>query len=1229
MSSPYHDVNIRASAALRANPTAVAGLTEFDDRPGDLRTALSGLAGCVRAGRWHPPSDAGGTLYAMIRVAQEEYGSEDRGYWPHLAESMSVGAVALSQPDQSRLGGWFRDALHSFGYPTNIPGLANLGPILWHAGWSRPHLPPLVAFVAGQVAVYGGRAAEPDAPHALRLGEAAREWIPQLPRTIVRLLDKDAAGVGELWARLAGAVLAGKQGADAVRDSWEPIGGITADDIVAAMPVAPRAGVPVLGCPRRPRLRYHPDTGELRLWLLDGMASDWQVEGLRVAWRGDSAEVQPPLPDRFTLTHRPTQVVWTEVLCAGDRPAVWFGGRSGVLERGDEVATQGLSAGCYYLVCRGTPAGLPPAARCPLSLGYYAGGEGWAAWEVEVPARAGPAGPSGYTIRVDGTDWRFSLARGAVPLLRVDGGVVTQGELPDGARVALFAGPPRVELRSGTAVRLVRRNDGAAEPMAEWVAGSGVEAVRDRGPGVYQLREARGVGRVLLDYAVLPGLGVPALTVVGDSARLTVTAGPGGRLEGGTAVPGGWAVERPTWEPWLVTTWRWDAGGLPVTLRVAVRAARWRLADPNGALSGWTREPLAVGHRDAAARRLRLQVEVPDRDGVLVNGSLPAADPVDGPTGWGLTLPLDAFPAADAIHLRVGGREYVTAWLSDRPVLRSFETILGEGVVLAFWDAEYVPPAPVLGVWDPTDPGGQVVSIGVSREQVRDQGGEWALPAEVASARQLAVSLGSMGAGFGARPFQPATSADGSPVTALASRDGTPPDAWMQLAHRWTVCHRWGDGVPAPIGTDLRTLGGDLPWREVLGYTGQLPVGSRLRASLTDVLSRAAGPAAAEQVAAAADPTAVLRGWLSAGVHPFWTSLPATRPKSDDHGYPAGYLWDLAVLDDPGAGVEQKRAAADAVVNEHADRELFPPICGLPLAAGAASGGGLLADGRDRDRRPHRHRLAAVDPRSPQGPEWSDADDLLAQTSGHDAYWLATAGRGDMFPSTTLQAAATVGGRVAVRAAQYSGTRYRIGWSDDGYWELDRSQGHTDRQCSGFRPCCRLDGPLTVAGWRPDELVERLGLVGWLLRHSAGVSAPKIALAARFETLLYAGPLAVVHRRVLEPPPILVGQLDGQKFNVIGGGLALRTPAYPDIPPAGKLAWRLGWLDRLSAAERAKVADWSPLFTALAVAVAHSPQFARLLAGCIVTAEYVCRVLAGGIGPVVRFSPSPTKDARP
>lgn len=985
MSSPYHDVNRRAAAALRANPTAVAGLSAFDDRPDDLRVALGALAGCVRGSRWTKENDAAATLYAMVRVAQQEYGGGDGGYWPHLGRRMGT---TLGATDHRWLGDQFRFALGVFGFPTNLPGLTNLGPILWHAGWSRPHLRPLLAFVAEQVAVYGGRAAEPDAPHALRLGPVAQTYTPALPRTVVRLLEGNAAGFGELWARLAGAVFAHRQGAAAVRAAWEPIGGITADDILAALPTArpPASAVP---CPRRPQLRYHPDTGELRLWLVEGSAADWRVDGLELRWEGDSAVVVPPLRAAFSLTHRPTKTAWTEVLFA-EKPAAWFGGRSGVLERGDEVAARGLTAGRYHLVCRGVPAGLPPAARGQLSLGFYAGGEGWAAWEVEVPARSEGAA---FTLRVDGDVWRFPLARGSEPLLRVDGEPVGRGELPGGAPVSLFAGPPRVELQPGTAVRLVRRSETDGQLVGDWTAGAGAASLPDRGPGVYQLREARGVGRVLLDYAVVPGSSAPVVTVTGDVARLVLKAGPGGRLDGAHAIPGGWAVEQPAWHPWVEVVWRWDGGGLPVRLRAAVRAVRWRLAGADGPRSEWGRHAHPVSRREAAARRLRVHVEVPAREGLAVNGSPPAAEPTEGPTGWGLTLPLDAFPTADAVQLRAGGREFVTAWLADRPVLRSFEALRDGEEVVACWEAEHAPAGLLIGLWDPTDPGGEVVTVPVSAEQARYPGGEWPVPPAVAGCRRLGVALGTRGAGFGARPFQPAVDPNGCPVTALLMADDDAAADWARVAHGWTVRLRWGDGADR-AAADLQRLGSTPPWGEMLEYVTRLPAGG-FRARLTEILSRVGGPGAADAVAAAADPMAALAAWLAAGVHPFWHAA-AARPAPRACAYPYFYLARLALLDDPAAPAAARAEAASDVYQFHKALP-FSPLAGLPFAAAVVRNTPLTVRGKVMPGVPHTHKLG--------GTADDDENQFTAQTTGVEACWDLPAMGGDPHPRTSARPA--------------------------------------------------------------------------------------------------------------------------------------------------------------------------------------------------------------------------------
>ena len=97
----------------------------------------------------------------------------------------------------------------------------------------------------------------------------------------------DAAPVAVLWSywgfAAAGLTFpvqhwitrtAATAGEYAVRAAWEPIGGIDVEDVINALRVRPPASVAPLDCPSRPRLRYDPDSGELRLWIVEGRPDD-------------------------------------------------------------------------------------------------------------------------------------------------------------------------------------------------------------------------------------------------------------------------------------------------------------------------------------------------------------------------------------------------------------------------------------------------------------------------------------------------------------------------------------------------------------------------------------------------------------------------------------------------------------------------------------------------------------------------------------------------------------------------------------------------------------------------------------------------------------------------------------------------------------------------------------------------------------------------------------------
>ena|GEM_PF-5273161 len=1189
MPSPYSDINSRASAALRANPTSLAGLADFDADGGSLRCALDNLSSCLRSNLWTEKSDAGATLFALIRIAQQEYGSGP-GYWPHLAGHLGMGVITPF--DQRRLGDWFRDALDHFGYRSSVPGQSFLGPILWHAGWASGQLRPFVNFIAAQVAVYGTRAADEDAPHSLRMGLAAKTWNPPLPRTVVRLLEDNAAGIGDLWARVARAVLAARGDMNAVRRTWEPIGGISYEHIVDALRQT-QPSLPQRVCPSRPRLRYHADTGEIRLWLTEGEESDWKVESLNLLWQGNSAAVMPPLPERFVLTHLPTNTTWHESFLTGNESAAWFGGRSGALEQGETVLSQGLASGSWHLVCRGAPTGLGEEARCPLAIGYYAGGEGWGAWEITVPERSD--GRQFLRLQIEGQLLRFPLARGsAAPLVPTP--PVLTGQLADGNPIGLYSGPPQVELGRDASLRLIRRTAGNGDPVEDWDAPEGLSCLPDHGSGVYQLREARGVGRVLLDYAVIAGLGVPNFKVEGGEARLMFRAGSCGRLDGARLTAGCWEIVRPDVQPWVDVTWRWDEPkGLPVRLQWPVQSVRWQLVDPDGPQSPWTREPLAVTRREVAARRLRIRFEVPTSECVLVNGLRPSAEFTQSQTGWDFFLPLDAYAAAESVRLRISAQEHPVVWLSDRPILHDLEVGEDGDSMIVCWSAQFMPTSAALAVWDPTDPAGALATYPLTRDQIQMGCGEWPIPSDMQH-RRCAAALGTLTAqGFGPRQFLPAIATDGKPITRLLNQHEDPGSAWIETAHKWTVRHRWDSQPSQRLFADLSRFGDKPPWDDVLRYAARLPATCTLRKALCDMLAGFAREHAAIHVTESEEPDTTLQMWLEVGVHPFWDTLPS-QPKPRDTAYPVFYLSRLACLDMHDLPLQERCDAASDVYQFHKSRGLFSPLRGLPADRSAARHVAVSVCGVTSSGQRHDHHLDFVNPTD-------DLDQFIAQVTGHDACWDVPAAREDLYPRTS---------RTVARgsAAHYPRTIYEIGWVDESYWCLGRRN-------ESYARCCVSKHPIRVPPWEPQELVGHLGLVEWLLRRSDKMSHPNVFLPNEFDDLLFHSNLGATHRRVLTPPATVEQHLVGNYFI---GKRSVSLPQYPDVPPAGKLAWRLAWLDRTVAADRAPIADWTPFRIALATALGQRGAWTELLSECLVVAAYVRLILGGGLGPVFRFT---------
>ncbi len=1210
---------------LEDNPFSIAGLADWPDDDGQLfDDCIRQLAETIRRKCRVPPLPAT-IIYAMVRVAQEDYGGEDRGYWPALRAHLKID---LDIPQQQLLGEWFRDSLRCFGYTVKVPGLTNLGPIIWHAGCPRNHLAHLIEFVATQVSVYGERAVEPDAIHALRLGEAAAERTPPLPRALQRLLLNSPDGMDQIWSALAGAVLAYQRGgADVARCAWEDLPGINFDDVIQALQQSEESH-PAEATVRRPQLRYHADTGELRLWLVDTDPEDWIVSGLTIHWEGKSGVVYPPLCEKYTLVHQPSKQKWEEQLFTDGYPAVWFGGRSGVLERGDAIGIRGLSAESWHVLIRGMPSNIPAEQRMPLELAFVSGGEGWTAWCVDVPHRKNRTGHEHFTLNVEGQKWEFPLSRGANAKTIAEE-PIAWAELIDGSPVAVYCQAPWLNSVAPISVKLLRRFEGSAELATTTILdGSGRTSLPDLGSGVFQVRQSRGVGRTLLTYAVIPGFSCSPLKVTENRAAITISAKQIGTILEANGSGSKWTISQPDWFPWLVATWTWTQLSVPLLrFRWPVLGVRWRIATQESPKTDWGREAIPLDRRVVAQHQIRIEMEVPSCDDVVVNDQPISLERFQRLlTGYRCDVRPDAYPTADAIRLFTAGHLWNVAWLTERPVLSEFDANYENGQLEIVWNAVHLPPSVCLGVWDPTDPLSEVTILPLDTRGQQNACTKMSIPSELGRLGWISIALGvQIRQGFSKVKFVPATQECGKISVVLVRLTEKPGvDDWVKLAHDWTVALRHGNQTPTGVAHNIQQLGNHADWSAIRGYClalDQLPLGSlrdRLRNDIRHTLSLA-WPIAVRDLIQSNEPSRLVADWLQVGVHPGWVNpLELRESSSTVSGYPAYYFAALATLNDHSASIEDRKDASFDIWEMHKAQELFSPNDGLPLArirAMLGSGRGLLKPQKPTNRN-HVHCFHLT--------EEDGADDQHTfdqQVIGHDAYVHLVAFEQDQFhTSTTDQQSYARRNRIARGiAVHYASTRYAAGWREgDGGWQIDRCVLDRKTDLEKMRQCCDTPGALLAPAWDVNELFDHLHLLKWLEDRSTGVSVELPTLPEHFDQFLYSSHLGPVHRCILEDPPRIPQQLHGMNISV---------PKYPDMPRAGKLAWRIAWLDRTgfmhpenrSPHPDGAIQHWTPFLNHLRAALLIEGPFAELLTGCLVIAEYIRVILAGGIGPAFRF----------
>lgn len=1160
-------------------------------------------------------------LYALLRLAQDEY--EEGNFWGRLGDRLGR---AVDGRVQGCLGDLFQRALKRFGYP--VPrchrGHAWLTPILMHAGVPRTSIPLFVRFVHQ----YADVCEDLDALELERL--AGAEGV-QLHRNVKRLLASRTEGAVQLWKAIARVVVAWPSpervaeelgrlplsvDPDAIRTALESLD--YRPDVVKRDPV--------------PRLRYDATTGDVRLWV-PGEGSRWSVgddELKLTSWEPDgagcSAEVIRPLPDEFTVTG-PDRKRLTFRCQPDDWPGLWFRASNGFLKPGDDVECDGLEPGRWLTVFHGTPDGEVAAGR-QLNWKFLKGGQEWTAWEVDVPPRT--PGRERLVWRAGARTFSVPLARRPSPRLELQSPALAVARC-EGLDVLVFDAPPTVvtSRERGVAVHLVRRSDG------RWVGLKSFELPRDRpvrlpleAPGVYQVRESRNVGRVLLDFAVLPRFrqvadGIDArferaVWVVAADASLGEFR-PEGETQGDyprvqLLSPNEWRVESSTIEPFQSLVWKWkDSQSPPLHLARPVEGLRWRIKGLSPETSRWTRSPIVLDPRQvlANAEAVRIEVHAPRTETLLING-VPAEKTVDGPTGQTLIRELAAYVPVEHVELGFQAREYPAVFLAHRPLVERFSAEADEETVVVTWRPGQ-PPGTVLQAWDPLSPNDAPITIPLTPEQLKEPGewiGRWSELTgspyvSLTMARRVAIKLGSRGS------YKTAVAASGvdRAVAAIIARPGTRGGVspWARFAHDLVAQFRSGgteDHKRVARGLTQLDQGGQIELRAILGFHAELlkmevqahQEGARILASkaIRDFLAadhtwrRLLKP----RLQAGQGNNRLAVELLGMGIHAGWAAENSNEFREFFPAYPLGYFSDIRRVSTPGRASPSRTEAARRLASFHEHWDLPAPSLALAWRWGRphfrkdGPGGCLTFEAiAGANEAPNAHRLPV---------ELGVADCIVDLTD----VWSRER-------------------RVAAKPSTYSARQYRLEWhaGHGSSWTYRRYYPERSRRVGAVvHSTC---SPLYFADCDPLALAKRLKVRRRLVRWGLAVEIQESDRDA-FQGVTGCDDQLRSHPRC---GVLLAQYLDPPKL------VDVAVPDMRIIPGPSLIAWRLAWLDRLSAAERGRTPhgvdmragmDELAFLRMLGTAVSRWPD---LMTRCLALAEFLRWTLCeGGVGIAFKFA---------
>jgi hypothetical protein len=1253
---------------FQTNDLDIAGLADLPGEEEALQRGLGNVFTWVdNKKKLGHDNDFAELMFVLIKVAQEDYARDGKPkYWPYLSQRLADAHWhatpwhdwKLSEEQNHYLSENFSEGLRHFGYsdPPQHKSWVYLTPILFHAGVPRSSLPGLVRFIASYRTTFGDGLADLDPTRICQLVEAEGE-MAGLHFNVRTLLASEMRGVSQLWAALANVIRARQQEDDFEDDLRQLPPSLDAEVVRATVEELFREG---RAPPERrevvlpPRLRYDPVAGSVFLWLPEGPPEKWEISypprfqggAGRHVWQpappGLSAHFLGPVPAEMTVRHRRGEEVRSYFFTtrphirdkAAYWPGLWFRAASGTLEQGRTIDASGLEAGSWLVLFEGTPDGLDPATRRPLDWSLFRGGEGWTAWEVEVPSRDGR---EEICWCVGDNQLSLPLARRSGPRLQVADAAALEAGTTAGQQLPVFSSPPYVRLAQGESREaiLVRRTTQRAPSAQPLELGPTLLRLPAEEPGLYQLRLRRGASRVLFDFAVLPGLTADEPRYEGAGQRVEITlqmaAGSGELIpqdpaqvratprEGAVT----WHLSSSTREPFLDAGWRWtEPMAADLTFRWPVKGLRWRLPDGDDRPEQWTREPLELRRQDLDASNAQVEIHLPGEGETAVNGLPRETKPC--PCGRVLVVDLYPFRQAERVQLSYEGQEHDVVVLTQRPLLEQLE-VEGQGLnVLVAWKGE-VRPGSVLLTWDPLSPADPPQAQALSNEhlQAARWTGPWStLPGSEVVSMTLAwpQPVGSSRVSSFQIAVDRATLTN--PVCCLVWRQTAgvlaptdPAQAWPSLAHdvqTALLLRRPVDGeavrqrlegldllsvVPAAV---LRSFAAALVER----YPGRA---EPVREAMLDYLGQHTDRISV-QLATGESFDELLCRWLMEGIHLGWSRT--QRGKLLELGatpsavYPLGYfndLWRLATRPAEAARYYeylgralpadyplQQQAAAERVIQWHEAVGLPWPGLVLPWRRGEAD-------------------LTLAPEQAPTHLYW---EQVLGAEEHTSEQLLAELGlKYDLAINASTQKPVQ-GSRSSppvhrreLRPRPWNGPR-RLPQRYEATWVARRGQWAVEQVPQRARTWWVSPDGLQAPRWDALELADFLGIGPLLIRweQEAGAEQATSAPAAALDAFLRADAVTGrLHAAILDPPPAL------------------------HIPLLAAHLWRLAWIDRLALWRGPEQVFAVPdshgtrllYLGQLAEALRRWPPLARR---CLALADLLCHTLYGkGLGQAGSF----------